>query len=419
MLRAWTPAVIMAALLVALALPGACASYFYGFESGTLEGWTPDATDQGTCPWYVTPSKKLPYAGLWSLEYFMNNFNDATKIWIERSYDVPAGRRYDVNLTWKLATRDSQVTACPIIAYVDDHDLETHDDGIQVIGYSYGGGSGNWVWLSKSYLRTGVLPGTSSVPNQGKIWVAIGMWGTFEVSFTWYVDNVTVEITESAAPVSIGQARQSPDGTRVFMQSKPASSGWNDLRSPDNIIRRIYVEEPDRSAGVMVKHYRTFLGEPTRGKVLDVSGILGTEDGERVIQGATISWRGASPGAAVSPVQANNKSVGGGPFGSYVPGLAGSLGLNNSGLLVSTCGRVVERGTGYFVVDDGSRDSSCGKSDAKGLAVSTADSLETITMPPENSYVLVTGLSGVFSRGGQYYPIIRLRSPGDLVQIAP
>jgi hypothetical protein len=410
---------VIAVLLVMLASPCTAASYSYGFESGTLEGWTADATDQGQCAWHITASSKLPYAGAWSLEYYMNNINDATKIWIERAYDVQAGRRYDVGLTWKLATKDSPVTACPIIVYVGGHDLETHDDDIQVIGYSIGGGTGNWVWLSESYLRTGVLPGAGSGTAQGKIWVAIGMWGTFEVSFTWYVDNVTVDITESQPPVSIGQARQASDTARVFVQGKMAATGWSDLKSPDSIIRRIYVEEPNRSAGAMVKHYRTFQGDPVRGDVLDVSGVMATEDGERVVKNATISWSGSVSGAAVKPLCASNASIGGGPFGPYVTGVAGSTGLNNSGLLVRSFGRVVYGGAGYFVIDDGSREFSCGKSAVRGLAVSTADAFGGVTAPPDGSYVAVTGLSGVFSSSNLYYPVIRLRSSNDITQFAP
>lgn len=410
--------VVTAVFLLMLVSPCCAATYSYSFESGTLEGWTVDATDQAPL-WHITPSTKLAYAGVWSLEYYMRNINDATKIWIERSYDLPAGHRYDVSLTWKLASKDYGTTACPVIAYVDGRDLETHDDGIQVIGYSNSGGSGQWVWLSESYLRTGVLPGASGGTGQGKIWVAIGMWGTFEVDFTWYVDSVTVDITESAPPVTVSQARQSADDTRVFLQAKNAATGWSDLKSSDTILKRICVEEPKRSAGVMVKHYRTFLGDVYRGYVLDVSGVMGTEDGERVIKNATVSWSGTPTGLTVKPLYTGNDTIGGGQFGSYVPGIAGSTGLNNSGLLMSSFGHVIYKGSGYFVIDDGSRDFSCGKSAIKGLAVSTADSLLGVTMPPDDSYVSVTGLVGVFSSGGLYYPIIRLRTTSDITQFAP
>ena len=84
--------------------------------------------------------------------------------------------------------------------------------------------------------------------------------------------------------------------------------------------------------------------------------------------------------------------------------------------------RVRMAGTVAFLVSepaDGSRYFSCGKSAVNGLAVSTADSLIGITMPPDDSYVSVTGLSGVFSSGGLYYPIIRLRSSNDITQFAP
>ncbi|MGC8861451.1 MAG: hypothetical protein ACP5R5_01605 [Armatimonadota bacterium] len=413
--------VCVSAVVLAILSASACAgaSYFYSFESGNLEGWAADATDQGICPWHIVPSTKLRYHGLWSLEYYMNNFNDATKIWIERSYEVPAGRRYDVSLSWKLATKDAYVGACPIIAYIGDRDPETRDDAFQIVGSTLGDGSGNYVWISPSYVRTGVLP-SGSGSTQGKIWVAIGIWGTFEVTYYWYVDAVTVEITESASAVSVGQARQAPDGTRVFLQAKVASSGWNDLNSSDPLLRRIYVEEPNRSAGVMVKHYRTFSGDPVRGDVLDISGVMATVDGERVIDCATIAKSPDSPSALpVESLYIRNVSVGGGPFGPYVPGVAGSFGLNNSGLLISTFGKVVSTGTGYFVIDDGSRQFACGKSVVSGLAVSTADAYAGIPMPAVGSYVSVTGLCGVFSSGGHYYPILRPRAPGDVVQVIP
>lgn len=404
-------------LLVAISVSCSAVTYHYDFEDGTLQGWVVDGTDLAPV-WHIVPSRKLAHTGLWSLEYYMENINDATKIWIERSYDVPAGRRYDVNVSWKLASRDAPVGACPIIAYVDNRDLETRFQGIQVIGYSDTGG-GQYVWLSKSYLRNGVLPGASSGTGQGKIWVAIGMWGTFEVTYTWYVDEVTVEITESAPEISIGQARQAADNTRVFMQAKPASTGWSDLKSPGFVIRRICVEEPDRSAGILVNHYRTFLGDPVRGNIMEVSGIMATENGERVIRDATVTWSSSQPVSPVKPLCSSNKAIGGGGFGEYVPCAAGSVGLNNSGLLVSTSGRVVEKGIGYFVIDDGSREASCGKSATKGLVVSTADCLFGITMPADDSYVCVTGISGVFPVGGLHYPIIRLRNQNDLVTVSP
>ncbi|MCX8052685.1 MAG: hypothetical protein N3B12_02670, partial [Armatimonadetes bacterium] len=112
-------------------------------------------------------------------------------------------------------------------------------------------------------------------------------------------------------------------------------------------------------------------------------------------------------------------SVGGGPFGAYVPAIAGSYGLNNSGLLMRTFGKVVSTGTGYFVIDDGSRDFPCGKSVVKGLAVSTSDALGGISTPSVGSYVSVTGLSGVFSSGGLYYPIMRPRAQGDISVVVP
>lgn len=81
-------AAILAVMLVAAALVAPCSAvtYNYSFEDG-LQGWVVDGTDQAPV-WHIIPSNKLAYAGLWSLECYMVNINDATKIWIERSYDV-------------------------------------------------------------------------------------------------------------------------------------------------------------------------------------------------------------------------------------------------------------------------------------------------------------------------------------------
>lgn len=186
------------------------------------------------------------------------------------------------------------------------------------------------------------------------------------------MDLVTVDITPAppTQTVSTSQARSLRDGSVVRIENKAAASGTADLAG------RLYIEELDRSAGI-----------------------------------------------AVEPVVMTNREVGGAAFGAYTPGVVGSVGLNNIGLLVTACGRVVYRGSDFFVIDDGGRMASCGKCPASGIAVSTTglSGGGTIPMPPDQSYVIVTGISSCFtdSATNQVYPLLRPRNSQDVRVVSP
>ncbi len=156
-----------------------------------------------------------------------------------------------------------------------------------------------------------------------------------------------------------------------------------------------YVEAPDRSCGIRVNmagHGRL------PGDGADVNGVLKTNlDGERYIEASAVSLAGSG---AIDPLEMIGRSVGG-TDGAGQPGVAGGVGLNNIGLLVSTVGKVTHAESGFFYVDDGSA-----PADGSGFAGIRVLPF-VLSVPAENSHVAVTGASSCFKSGTDLHPQIR------------
>ena len=103
------------------------------------------------------------------------------------------------------------------------------------------------------------------------------------------------------------------------------------------------------------------------------------------------------------PLGMINKALGGGALNSYTPGITGGVGTNNIGLLVRTWGKVLESGTGYFIISDGS---------TTGLKVTVPTD---VSPSGTNQYAIVTGISSVESNGGVVTRLLRARKQADIV----
>lgn len=59
------------------------------FERG-FDGWTANGTDLDNPPdqWSIEPPQDMASKGKTSLKFYLDNVNDAGKIWIERSFNV-------------------------------------------------------------------------------------------------------------------------------------------------------------------------------------------------------------------------------------------------------------------------------------------------------------------------------------------
>jgi hypothetical protein len=187
--------IVITLLLLALAgcnIPNMPESNNYSFEQG-MEGWTASGTDLGSPPdqWSIEPSQGFASKGTTSLKLYLDNANDAGKIWVMRSFEVKPQTHYQVEVTYKFASADyGKVNLWTIITGVA---LEAPKTAAEL---AYQGDTGNgggpddgWIWKRQTYdfeIRTG---------PEKELYVTIGIWGTWETSRTYYLDDVDVVIT--------------------------------------------------------------------------------------------------------------------------------------------------------------------------------------------------------------------------------
>lgn len=218
--------------------------------------------------------------------------------------------------------------------------------------------------------------------------------GAGNISST-YTDSIEYRIP---VPTDIPGAKMVPDDNGVRLEYKLVtaifpSSGY------------FYIEEPDRRSGIRVRS--AVLPERTGARVT-VEGVTDTVFAEREIIRTDMAQSGLFPEPA--PLGMTNGAVGGAAF-HYQPGATNAVGLNNTGLLVRTTGRVVKHYAGAFYVHDGSPLNNPYPAEPSLLIDTQA---LAGWLPPLNSYVSLTGISGMETISRQPIPVVRLRSVNDI-----
>lgn len=114
------------------------------FESG-LDKWIPEAIDLGepAGTWSIEGATEETSAGTHSVKLVLDNVSGAGKIWIERELEVAPAQAYDVH------------------------------------------------WVSKSYTVH------ARSDERGRLYVSLGVWGTWEAARSYYVDNVRLQLTRT------------------------------------------------------------------------------------------------------------------------------------------------------------------------------------------------------------------------------
>lgn len=161
----------------------------FSFETD-LEGWVADTTDTGdpATEWLVERSTDEAIDGNASAKIEVNNLNDASKVWIERPFDLRPNTSYRVTVGYDLATADfGTVNNWTLITGVSPTDPEIRDD----LAFQDETGNGNdqdvgYVWLPKSYQFDVITD------DDGLLWVSIGVWGTWEGPRTYFFDDVQI-----------------------------------------------------------------------------------------------------------------------------------------------------------------------------------------------------------------------------------
>lgn len=174
-------------------------AYRFSFEHD-MDGWVAEGTDLDNPPveWSIERSQDLASDGETAIRLYLNNINDAGKIWGERAFDVEPNREYQVHLEYDFATADwGDMNLWTIITGVVSQPPKVKG------GLVYQEDTGNnarpgdgFVWLYKSYDFT------VESDEDSKLYIMIGVWGTWETARTYYLDNVKVAITSTiGAPV--------------------------------------------------------------------------------------------------------------------------------------------------------------------------------------------------------------------------
>jgi hypothetical protein len=167
--------------------------HLFSFEHD-MEGWAVKGTDLDNPPveWSIQRTQEIVRNGNTALKYYLSNLNDAGKIWIERSFDVKSNSLYQVNVKYSFASADcGDLNLWTIITGVIQEPSQSRDDLVyqEDTGNGCQPGTG-YKWLEKSYDFT--VESNSS----GKLYVIIGIWGTWEAPRTYYVDEVQVSFVE-------------------------------------------------------------------------------------------------------------------------------------------------------------------------------------------------------------------------------
>jgi len=168
-------------------------SYFYSFEN-TYSGWDTVGIDlqlgDTTIVWSIHPSDERAVDSSYSLRYYMENYNDAGKIWIQKPFSVEQQSDYIVNIDYKFASRDfGMANLWTIITGIH---LSPPDSAYELIFQGHTGNGFNfdtgYVWLDKNYEFC-INSDTSN-----NLWLVIGIWGNWEVGRTYYIDSLFIQI---------------------------------------------------------------------------------------------------------------------------------------------------------------------------------------------------------------------------------
>jgi len=202
--------------------------------------------------------------------------------------------------------------------------------------------------------------------------------------------NAYRALTESVDVItSLPQAKSAAIGSMVSLARVVLST------SSGEISNRLYVQDPNRSNGILLYFSGSVPAGLADGDFVDVNGSVGVVSGERAIMSPSVTKRTDLTNSKPRPLGMNNQTTGGDAYAGQV-GVVDQYsyprkmakGPSNIGLVVRTAGIVKAVGTDWFYLDDGSNlDDGTGFT---GIYVYVGTS---IVRPNINKKVIITGIS--------------------------
>ena len=250
--------------------------------------------------------------------------------------------------------------------------------GLDHYEYRVTDGAGNELkpWTSNGVATSVVIPLSLTKGVKYLVWVkAVDKLG-------WETTPVSSQgVVVTPDTVSIAEAKAQPDGSYVKLAQKVVTGVFAD---------HFYVQETNRASGIRVDGALSV----TPGSLVDVTGKMWLDSGERQLVEAAVSDPLGTPGVPV-PLSVSGVSLGGGAFNAFTPGVEGGYGLSNLGLLVRVYGKVSGKTSTGFRLDDGSVPSAAGA--APGVWVVSG----TFHQPDEGAFSTVIGVSSVREGTGE------------------
>ncbi|MCE5315055.1 MAG: fibronectin type III domain-containing protein [Armatimonadota bacterium] len=215
----------------------------------------------------------------------------------------------------------------------------------------------------------------------------------------WSGNSDGIAIVEQTG-IDIATAKGLARSKSVGLASKSVSALFSDY---------FYIQESNRSAGIMVKPASGIPAGLAVGNLVNVGGIIAINSNyELYIDAAVLLLPGTT---SIKPLGLANKAIGGSDFQySALPeigqiGITGAHGLNNIGLLVQTWGRVSQSSGTSFFLDDGSSVS------IKVVLPNGASA------PADGKYVKTTGVSSCYVSEGKVLRQLLVRDASEVVEL--
>lgn len=141
--------------------------------------------------WAVEHTPDTGHAEPGAMRFYLNNRSDAGKIWMEREFSLEPDQTYEVEVRYAFGTNDYGINLWTIIAGVHREPPETQEEltfqGETGVGSDEDLGM---KWLDKRYTFTAVTDA------DGELYVALGIWGTWETPRTYYIDDVRIDFRQ-------------------------------------------------------------------------------------------------------------------------------------------------------------------------------------------------------------------------------
>lgn len=211
----------------------------------------------------------------------------------------------------------------------------------------------------------------------------------FDIYTGWGRVNAWRAVAETINQAqNVALVKQLLTNAEVSLSNKVLSTSSTDLAN------RLYIQDTDRSSGILLWFDGTVPSGLSPGDRVDILGVVGSVSGERAIMNPIVTRTTSS--FVPRPLAMNNLAVGGGAFGlqgavvnKYALPQKMAAGLNNIGLLISTFGKVTAVASNYFYIDDGSKL----RDDTGNTGIRVSFNPDIIQRPDTGQYVSITGIS--------------------------